>query len=124
MRAMSDIQRLSRLKLERERTSHAWHRIEEIWKAHTEFKTKTDILDVALDFLEIDLTILKKPERIKEFYEYEKDHYHLRQIISMFRTNWHDEYFSKDELAWLKAHYPKVAERREKHLERISKSLT
>ena len=60
----------------------------------------------------MDLNVLQSPERVKAIYEYDKEHYHLRQKISMFRTNWADEYFSKDELAWLKAHYPKVAERR------------
>ena len=119
VREMFKVQSLDRLKQERERTSQVWQHVKEIWETHTEFKTKTDVLIAALDLLEIDLNVLQKQEKIQQFYSYDNDHAQLCKKILMFRQNWADKYFSKEDLAWLKAHYPKVAESRSQYFARI-----
>ena len=117
---MSEVQGLGSLKHERERTSQVWQHVKGIWKTHTEFKTKTDVLIAALDILEKQLTA-QEHEKNKHDFEYKAEHNHLRKIAVMFRANWGDQYFSKEELEWLKAHYPKVAERRARYFSKMSK---
>ena len=93
------------LKLERERTKSVWQRIGLIWKENKQFKTKTDVLERALDLLEKELT--PKPKNERPDFEYKAEHYQLcmkRYMVNYFP----DYYFSKEELKKLRERYPNI----------------
>ena len=90
---------------ERERTKAVWKRIGLIWKENKQFKTKTDVIESALNLLEKELT--PKPKNETPDYELERQHYELcrkRYWLNYFPDN----YFSKEELEKLRERYPNI----------------
>jgi hypothetical protein len=90
------------LKPERERTSQVWQQVERIFKENLNFKNKTEVLETALDVLELMLEP-RKPEKYD--YEYDCEHFRLCQKRHMLK-HFPDYYFTKEELEKLRERYP------------------
>lgn len=107
------------LKPEREHTKAVWQRIGLIWTQNKQFKTKTDIIESALDLL--DKELMPKPINETPSYILEQEHYELcrkRHMLNYFPDN----YFSKEELEKLRERYPNV-KRFRKEREKAQKQI-